>query len=300
MRKKLHINLSRKIKSYWIDGGEYFSMKSFDKFRRYFFDFDFFELYNSAENRDGIDGTVYDIQDTEIPKSRYNIMLCVENCPANWWYKHYNEYGDYGDQNISIYFYGHKDKIEETTNFIAIPIIYLQLNYFKNNFEQIKPDIFTHSQDKKFCIVASRLDTDRKREIYKMLNEIGECHHISEFKNLIGYTSSYHSTELLNLFNQFKFVFVCENGISDGYITEKIFNCFFSRSVPIYYGSDTVETYFNPSTFINVTRSPIEELKPKITEISNNEVTHNTLEIVNQYSDENYKTRLEDFINKNS
>lgn len=305
--KKLHINLSPKIKSYWIDNDNYFSMKSFDKFSRYFFDFNFFEIHNSfcdEECREEYDGTIYDIQDTKISNKRFNIMLCVENCPANWWYEHYNKYGDYGDQNISIYFYGHKDRIEETSKFITIPIIYLQLNYFKKRFEQIRPNIFTSFKDKKFCIVASRIDTDRKREIYKMLNTIGECNHISEFKDIIGNVSLYHSVELLNLFNRFKVVFVCENDICDGYITEKIFNCFFARSVPIYYGTDTVEKYFNSSAFINVSQYPIECLKTQIVKISNDEKIHDkycTLridQIVNRYSDENYKTRLERFVTK--
>jgi len=54
-------------------------------------------------------------------------------------------------------------------------------------------------------------------------------------------------------FEDFAYVVGMENSVVPGYITEKIANAFCSGSVPIYEGhNDTVNMFFNPDSFINV------------------------------------------------
>jgi len=296
----IKLSMSPKIKSYWIDEQNYFSMQSFDKFVKYFFDFDFIHISDTTDTTDS-HGVIHDIQDDvsgNISGNKLNIMLCVENCPANSWYKHYNKFNSYGNPNISIYLYGHIDRVVQTENHIAIPVIYLQLNYFIKFYTSIKPSIYTPFKDKDFCIVASRLDTAEKRQIYQTLKDIGCCRHISEFKKDIKQTSMYHSDELLNLFNRFKFVFVCENSIADGYITEKIFNCFLARSVPIYLGTNSVERYFLPSKFINASSPDFTTQILKIIDTPLLHMWYCSYPIVNKYSDDNYQTKLRSFCHK--
>ncbi len=132
-----------------------------------------------------------------------------------------------------------------------------------------------------------------------MLLSIDHCDSIKDFPNLKT-ESCYHSQELLNLFQQYKFVFVCENSISEGYITEKIFNCYFSRTIPIYYGSNKITDYFNKDLFINIKLDQLEETKQDIIKIINNEEKYNQYiseNILNPtYDDENYKEKLNNFI----
>jgi len=52
--------------------------------------------------------------------------------------------------------------------------------------------------------------------------------------------------------NQFAFNVAMENTIASGYITEKIGNAFKSGSIPIYWGANEINDFFNPSSFINV------------------------------------------------
>jgi len=49
-----------------------------------------------------------------------------------------------------------------------------------------------------------------------------------------------------------KFNICFESGSYPGYTTEKILHAFYAKTIPIYWGSPTVATDFNPSAFINV------------------------------------------------
>ena len=132
-----------------------------------------------------------------------------------------------------------------------------------------------------------------------MLLSIDNCDLIKDFPHLKN-TSCYHSTELLNLFQQYKFVFVSENSLSDGYITEKIFNCYFSRTIPIYYGSNKITDYFNRNSFINIKLDQLTEAKKSILTTMINEEKYNEYILQNiinpTYDDENYKEKLNNFI----
>ena len=128
------------------------------------------------------------------------------------------------------------------------------------------------------------------------------------YKNKISNKSCYHSIELLNIFNKYKFVFVCENSLETGYITEKIFNCLFARCIPIYYGCSTIEKYIDKDCFINMNLD--NEINNEIINLKNNEIINlknNELEYNNKitankickdYNDENYKDKLKEFVDK--
>lgn len=296
----MKITLSPNIKKYWIDSKYYYSIQSFEKFIKYFFDdinLTFLETSDNAQT----DGVIYDIQHNgETQSKKCNIMLCVENC--NFWkhYAHHNKYKNYNNKNINIYLYNHIDKIEQTDKYIAIPQIYIQINYFQKFYNIIKPAISINFHKKKFCLIATTINNTFKSEIYKMLLSIGQCDSIKGFPHLIN-KSCYHSQELLNLFQQYKFVFVCENSILEGYITEKIFNCYFSRTIPIYYGSNKITYYFNENTFININLDKLEKTKEKIlTTIMFDQKKYDeyiSQNIINpQYTNENYKKILNNFI----
>ena len=243
----MKISLSPTIKQYWIDSDSYYSIQSFEKFIKYFFD-DIYLTFSEMSDDPTTDGIIYDIQhNSETPPNKCNIMLCVENC--NFWnhYAHHNKYKNYYNENIKIYLYNHIDIIEQTDKYIAIPQIYIQINYFQKFYNTIRPSLSINFHQKKFCLIATTINNELKSEIYKMLLSIDYCDSINDFPHLKN-KSCYHSQELLNLFQQYKFIFICENSISEGYITEKIFNCYFSRTInggtsfnsgPIYPNNDT-------------------------------------------------------------
>ena len=88
------------------------------------------------------------------------------------------------------------------------------------------------------------------RKIYKRLPQL--------IKNLFGSIgapfSSYKGTleEKIPVLKYYKFAICYENARDiSGYITEKIFHCFFAGCVPIYWGADNITNYIPKECFID-------------------------------------------------
>lgn len=65
--------------------------------------------------------------------------------------------------------------------------------------------------------------------------------------------------------SNYKYSICFENSIINGYITEKIVDCFYAGTVPIYYGAPDINKYVNPKAFINFSDfSSIQELEKYI------------------------------------
>jgi hypothetical protein len=306
---------SKTISSYWINGEDtaFYSMKDENKFINYFYSFIKKEyLYNKNFK-------IYDIQDDPINinkkyfifsnkffnnkkiKKNIKIILSVENCYFWTHYKHYNKYGNFNDELISIYLYNHINKFIKTDKYIAIPIIYLQIDYFNKFFNRIKPNIFTPFKKKKFCLVCSTIKNNYNNNLEIVLNKlksIGECDYIQNISELKD-KSCYHDQTLLNIYNQYKFIYCHENSITDGYITEKIFNCFFARTIPIYFGSSDKYRYFNNNSFIDIETFNDDTFNYVKSLNKNRKIYNNFLnnDIINKnFDNENYVKQSNDFI----
>lgn len=233
------------------------------------------------------------------PSKKLNMILCVENCSHWKHYKHYNKYSCFGDPNVSIYFYNHIHKCVFHQNFIAIPILYLQLDYYEKYCKTIYPSTTVPFSKKKFCLIATT-ENDLKKPMIQLLKSIGDCDFISKNKFLKN-KSCYHSIELLNYFNQYKFVFVYENSIQHGYITEKIFNCYFSHVIPIYYGSKQIHTYFCKDSFICLNDNNWNDKKKEILKAKNNQDYYKKMiecQKIKKIDKEDYQNKIIEFIKK--
>jgi hypothetical protein len=75
------------------------------------------------------------------------------------------------------------------------------------------------------------------------------------YKNNTGgaFQPQYNTQEFRDYVKQFKFILSMENSEEDTYITEKITHGLLAGSVPIYWGSKQVSTYFNSKRFIEAT-----------------------------------------------
>ena len=296
----MNISLDQKMTQYWFSMN-YYSIQSAEKFVKYFFPD---ELKVKIDDNN-FNTRLHDIQlDTDLKYDRkLHIMICVENCSVHTWYKHYNKYGNYNNPYIQIYLYNHISTIEETERYIAIPVIYCQINYYIKNNELIKPSILTPFKEKKFCIILTpnNFREKEKSKIIDFLSKLGRCDSLNIYKQSIMNKSCYHSDELLNIIQLYKFAFVCENSLNDGYITEKIFNCFFGSCIPIYNGSKIINQFINCESFINV--NDIDNIHDKEIEIKRLSEDENLFQkkvnfekISNQFSDEDYTNRLIKFI----
>jgi len=54
----------------------------------------------------------------------------------------------------------------------------------------------------------------------------------------------------------YRFAFIFENTRFPGYVSEKLFDCFYARCIPVYSGAPDVAQYVPPSTFIDVRQFP--------------------------------------------
>ena len=306
-----NIHLDTLCYKYWFGNNDYYGIYDKDKFSKLFFPFyevnEVNKVNNEINNKQNV--IVYDAHwgitpGHNINNNNMNILLCIENC--NYWkhYKHYNIYGDYGNDKIKIYLYNHVTRLKITESYIVIPVIYLFINYYKKYNNIIQPTIITPFNEKLFCLIVSfnkRNEQDAMAMNF-LISKIQNIGHCDSIKNIKVKGSAYFTTDLLNLFNRYKFIICFENSISDGYITEKPFNVIFAHSIPIYYGPSDRYRYFNKDSFIDVRETDFNTILNKIISIKDNEELFNSYinkSFINKdFDDENFIQEAQKFINK--
>lgn len=139
------------------------------------------------------------------------------------------------------------------------------IKYFKFNFSQpdnlVNPFIHQFSEKKLCTLVAGNKSSEISGELYserlkainffenKQGNDFdfyGNGWEQSKYKNYKGKIEG-----KLPVMSKYRFAICYENGVMNGYITEKIFDCFFSRCVPVYLGAPNISDYIPANTFID-------------------------------------------------
>jgi hypothetical protein len=231
-----------------------------------------------------------------------NIFFTVENFSVGRkHYQHFNNFNKFNNPMVKLYIYN--DVTIPTNN--CIPAIYQRINYFnKLNNNNIKlyynkvreryNELNTPFNKKKFCLFISQNGLNyNKQKILNELSSIGQIDflmNLAEINTKLKTASCFNSFELLNTFNKYKFIICFENSKTVGYITEKIFNVFLSKSIPIYDGDPEVNKFINSKSFIPYDNNTLK----KINLLMNNEVLYNN--IINQ---EKTKELDYSFINSN-
>lgn len=291
------IRLHDAVENYFLLNKRYYCMQSMDQFISYFLNPKVFTDIEFIKENDDRQASIciYDIQltdETKLKDNEINLLISIENLTFWGNYQHYNKFGEYNNNKTSIYFYNHIPRIVRTDKYIAIPQIYNFINYYRTNIINLESISFN---DKKFCLVINK--SNLNSQIYKFcdkINHIGQIDHIASYNNEILDKSCYQSIELLQVLNRYKFIVCFENSINLGYITEKIFNCFYAKTVPIYYGSPIISEYINNNAYLDANNiKQIEELnsdEEKYNRIINEEKISKT------YNDENYLDQLNEFI----
>jgi len=72
------------------------------------------------------------------------------------------------------------------------------------------------------------------------------------YKKYLTYKGEVEADDKIELLSNFKYCICYENLTNiKGYITEKIFDCFKAKCIPIYWGADNIEKYFPKNCFID-------------------------------------------------
>lgn len=182
-----------------------------------------------------------------ISKKKENLFLILQEpktvCPKSY--------------NINFHKYFHKvltwdDSIVDNTK------------YFKYFYPQPVPNNINDNSFKNrklLTLIASNKTSNYCNELYsKRRDAIDYCEKQDIEFDLYGYgwekntINSYKGTtnDKLKTLSNYKFCICYENEINNnGYITEKIFDCFFSHCIPVYLGSRNVKKYIPSGTFVD-------------------------------------------------
>lgn len=132
-------------------------------------------------------------------------------------------------------------------------------DYFPENIKNVYSTDF--NSKKLLTQIAALKLSNAPGELYsKRIEAIKyfEKNHIDEF-DLYGHGwnhcdfKSYkgEAASKLEVLSKYKFCICYENGILNGWITEKLFHCFFAGCVPIYLGAPNITDYIPEDTFID-------------------------------------------------
>lgn len=229
--------------------------------------------YIIVEEYEPADICIVGIQHTDnnlLRENELNIFLSLENFSVGRsHYKHFNKFGRFNNHMIKLYIYNDICSPKEN----VIPVLYQRINYFnriKNNYNILNIPF----REKKFCLFTSRnLLNDNKKGILTALQKLGDIDTLDKYNLIIKNKSCYNSIELLRIYNQYKFVIAFENSNSQGYITEKIFNVFLAKSIPIYDGDPRISDVINQNSLLQYDNMIIQ----KVQMLMNNEELYNNI-----------------------
>ena len=124
--------------------------------------------------------------------------------------------------------------------------------YKKLPFDHIF-NVHTNLEKKtKFAVFIHRNPRNNIRnEFFLELSKYKKVDAAGPVFNNIGFVIGSDYDAKLDFIKDYKFVLSFENSPHPGYVTEKIMDGFYVNSIPIYWGSQTVDIDFNPKSFIN-------------------------------------------------
>lgn len=107
----------------------------------------------------------------------------------------------------------------------------------------------------KFCSFVVKNGACEKRNVFfQRLNEYKRVDSAGPLFNNVGYILQRGDGAVqakMKFLNDYKFNLCFENSSYAGYATEKLYEAYMGGTVPIYWGSTTIECDFNPKAFLN-------------------------------------------------
>ncbi len=249
----------RFLSNYLFEKNSRYAMNSFEQFCNYFLEPNMY--YKKVEKEEPADICIidiyFDVNDNDIRENEYNILISIENIP--YWkdilnnYKFINKYG-YENKKINLYYYNHISNFQlNKYNQPVIPTIYAYIREYLNESKKINFEKIPFEKKKNILVInKSKLNNDINDFIKKIEEQQIKLNYIDEHNDEIQFTSCYHSIELLKVFNKYKCILCIENSYQDGYITEKIFNCFLANSIPLYIGAPNINNFINEKSYIDL------------------------------------------------
>ena len=252
--------------------------------------------YEIVDESEKADICILGVQHTNnklLRDNEVNIFLSLENLGCGrTHYQFHNMFGDNQNTLVNIHLHNHHSKPFSN----VLPVVDSRIKYFRKIYDDFQQSCNIPFEKKKFCLFTSQnMRNNCKLQIGKLMSQLGTIESMRDHPHLKNITC-YNSIELLQVFNQYKFIICCENSNTNGYITEKIFNVFCSRSIPIYNGAPDINDFINSKSFIGFDSTTNQiQLLNKIRIISQSSDRYNRI-IAEEKINPNFKYRYDDYL----
>jgi hypothetical protein len=132
--------------------------------------------------------------------------------------------------------------------FLYSPHLYKQRKYINNKREYFLGYCSSNKvieREKIFNLFVNKKGIE-------MCHSYGKCYGNYPKTNKRKIQNKWYGDDIIDKYSKYQFVIAMENTCKDGYITEKIINAFYSGAIPIYWGCNSINKYFNEKAFINI------------------------------------------------
>ena len=174
---------------------------------------------------------------------------------------------------------------KDNKNIINFPlyILYSYAYNFSYKFKQLNYKL-TKIPPKDICVIISNGSSNERKLFLEKLEEKFQIDYAGNYKNNVPRIKDIYCTpKFIEFVSQYKIIITMENTKNKDYITEKILHGFGANIIPVYWGSDNINEYFNEERFINVKSLEENDINKTIEQIdtllNNNE---KYLEMVNK------------------
>lgn len=144
-------------------------------------------------------------------------------------------------------------KGEINNNLVNFPLFVFYNYCYKFVYEYKNKPLLSKIPPKDVCVIISNNDSEGRNYFLDELEKKVKIDYAGNYKNNVERIQHPHcSKEFVDFVSQYKFIISMENSKNKDYITEKILHGFSANTIPVYWGSDNISSYFNEERFINV------------------------------------------------
>lgn len=192
------------------------------------------------------------------------------------------------NQNITNKLYVGTTHHLDKGNYIYAPYclfsnhIYKNRKYENKNRKYFLAYCFSHSTFEREYI----FDLFVKKKGIHLCHSLGKCCGSFKETKIKKIDGNFMNEDLIDTYKDYKFVLAMENVCKDGYVTEKIINAFYSGAIPIYWGSNNINDFFNPKSFINVNNfDSLQDCVDYVINMTDDEIYHMSKQNIYQKND---------------
>jgi hypothetical protein len=157
-----------------------------------------------------------------------------------------------GQSCKAVYTCANKKYYKNNGNYISAPsVMFYHLAgdsaFYRNNQD------FAKAKKLSICTSnsgGSKMYDFRKELVYKILESDLDCDIYGRGWELNDPRYKGGPENKADALLPYEYSIAIENSIYDSYVSEKLFDCFLCNTIPIYYGSPTAETIYNPRSFL--------------------------------------------------